>query len=77
MTHKSSVLHELLQGVWRQAEDALKQADQLLVFGYSCPPLDFESSNLLRRAQKGRKTPVVLIDPSPTGQLAGEGRDSA
>jgi hypothetical protein len=65
VSHKSAVLHNVLQGVWRQAEDALRKADEILVFGYSCPQLDFESSNLLRRSQIGRDTWVTLIDPNP------------
>jgi hypothetical protein len=63
VTHKSSVLHNDLRGVWRCAEDALDKADELIVFGYSCPPLDFESANQLRRSQLKSRAKVSVIDP--------------
>jgi hypothetical protein len=64
VTHKSSVLHNDLRTVWRAAEDALDEADELIVFGYSCPPLDFESANQLRRSQVKSKAKVSVIDPN-------------
>lgn len=63
VTHKSSVLHDDLRTVWRSAEDALDKADELIVFGYSCPPLDFESANQLRRSQLKSQAKVSVIDP--------------
>lgn len=65
VTHKSSVLHDDLRSVWRHAEDALAQADELVVFGYSCPPLDFESANQLRRSQLENEVRVSVVDPDP------------
>lgn len=44
VTHKSSVLHNALGPVWTLAERRLATADDDVVFGYSCPPLDFESA---------------------------------
>jgi len=64
VTHKSAVLHDDLRGVWRRAERALEQADELVVFGYSCPPLDFESANQLRRAERKSHARVSIIDPN-------------
>ena len=64
VTHKSAVLHNALKAVWGEAEDALKRCDELVIFGYSCPPLDFESSNQLRRAQRGRDAHISVIDPN-------------
>lgn len=64
VTHKSSVLHDAMQGVWREAEDAVRQSDELVIFGYSCPQLDFESSNQLRRAQRNSKAHISVIDPN-------------
>lgn len=67
VSHKSSVLHQRLQPVWELAEERLKSADEIIVFGYSCPPLDFESANLLRRSQRD-ETParrISIIDPNP------------
>jgi hypothetical protein len=66
VTHKSAVLHDSMPPLWRQAEAALRAADELVIVGYSCPPLDFESSNQLRRSQAGRKTPanISVVDPA-------------
>jgi hypothetical protein len=68
VTHKSSVLHDDLRAVWRVAENALDSADELIVFGYSCPPLDFESANQLRRSQLRKQSQVSVIDPD--GRIA-------
>lgn len=65
VTHKSAVLHNDVREVWRLAEDALNQADELVIFGYSCPPLDFESANQLQRSQRNGATPnISVIDPN-------------
>ena len=67
VSHKSAVLHERLNPVWQLAEERLAAADEIVVFGYSCPALDFESANLLRRSQLDG-TPdrrVSIIDPNP------------
>lgn len=68
VTHKSAVLHEAMQSVWGEAERAVRESDELIIFGYSCPPLDFESSNQLRRAQRARDTHICVIDPN--GEVA-------
>lgn len=64
VTHKSAVLHSDLRVVWRQAEKALERAEELVVFGYSCPPLDFESANQLRRSERKSHAKVSVIDPN-------------
>lgn len=64
VTHKSAVLHDDLKAVWREAETRLKGADEIVIFGYSCPALDFEAANLLRRSLTGREVTVVVIDPA-------------
>ena len=65
VSHKSAVLHDKLREIWTVAERSLKQADELVVFGYSCPALDFESSNVLRRTRPaaGSTRIVRIIDP--------------
>ena len=64
VTHKSAVLHDDVRKIWRLAEEALDVADELLIFGYSCPPLDFESANQLQRSQRKARTPKIsVIDP--------------
>lgn len=64
VTHKSAVLHSDLRGVWRKAEQSLERADELVIFGYSCPPLDFESANQLRRSERKSHAKVSVIDPN-------------
>jgi hypothetical protein len=67
VTHKSSVLPALLSPVWELAEKRLIEADEVLVFGYSCPALDFESANLLRRSRSSERAhspTFTVIDPS-------------
>jgi hypothetical protein len=64
VSHKSAVLHQTLQSVWREAEDALRKADDVLIFGYSCPPLDVESSSLLRRSLRVHRPHVTVVDPA-------------
>jgi hypothetical protein len=65
VNHKSAVLHDGLKEVWRLAEERIADADELVVFGYSCPALDFESSNMLRRANRKRRkwSRTVVVDP--------------
>jgi hypothetical protein len=67
VSHKSSVLHNDMGHLWQLAERKLREADELVVFGYSCPLSDVESSNQLRRAQAGRAKPanISIIDPAP------------
>lgn len=68
VSHKSAVLHDEMAEVWRISEERLSTADELVIFGYSCPALDFESSNQLRRSQirRSKPTTIHLIDPDST-----------
>lgn len=70
VTHKSSVLPTLLGPVWDLAERRLIEADEIIVFGYSCPALDFESANLLRRAQERRSSSPFWTVIDPHGEVA-------
>jgi hypothetical protein len=70
VNHKTSVLHDNLRSVWSLAEQRLREADELVVFGYSCPALDFESSNLLRRANRKRPARARTIVIDPVGSVA-------
>lgn len=68
VTHKSSVLHNDVRDLWATAEQRLTDAEHLVIFGYSCPPLDFEATNMLRRSQHAstRVRTISLVDPDPT-----------
>jgi hypothetical protein len=70
VNHKSAVLHNALGPVWALAEKRLVAAEQIVIFGYSCPALDFESSNLLRRAQLKRESNAAVAVIDPDGSVA-------
>lgn len=70
VTHKSSVLHDSMSDVWTLAEKRLVDAERIVIFGYSCPALDFESSNLLRRAQLLRESDASISVIDPDGGVA-------
>lgn len=70
VTHKSSVLPALLGPVWDLAEHRLVEADEIIVLGYSCPTLDFESANLLRRAHEKRSSAPFWTVIDPHGEVA-------
>jgi hypothetical protein len=64
--HKSEIFHDEIKQIWKHAEKALKSSHELLIFGYSCSPLDFESSNLFKRAIRNNIVlkKITIIDPS-------------
>lgn len=67
VNHKAALIHHELHPLWRMAEERLTGANQIIVFGYSCPPTDFESANMLRRATNTGVEPTSfdVIDPNP------------
>jgi hypothetical protein len=66
VNHKSAVLPNALTPVWALAERLIAGADEVVIFGYSCPTLDFESANLLTRAHRAcaESTTLSVIDPN-------------
>ena len=64
---KSSLIRDVLQPVWKQARDAVQEADELIIFGYSCPDADQDARNMISNAfHRNTKTDHVhIIDPSP------------
>lgn len=66
VNHKAAIIHDNLRPLWHEAEKQLTEADEIIVFGYSCPATDFESANLLRRAtnSKSKAKDFSIIDPS-------------
>jgi hypothetical protein len=65
VTHKSGILHRRVRKIWNYAEEALVNANDIVIFGYSCPALDFESSNLIQRSWRRNKKckKISIIDP--------------
>jgi len=70
ITHKSSVMPASLGPLWALAERRLIEADDVVIFGYSCPALDFESANMLARAQRQRPKASTLSVIDPNGSVA-------
>jgi hypothetical protein len=68
---KSTHIRNVLKPVWAKATEALREADTLVVFGYSCPDADQAARNMIRRAfhQNNSVDHVHIIDPNP--QAAG------
>ena len=66
VSNKAAILHQCLEAVWSRARAVLSEANEVIVFGYSCPATDHESANLIRRTT--RKNPnlnnISIIDPS-------------
>ena len=65
VAHKAGILRSVLVNVWAQARDALREATDVVIFGYSCPPQDVESANLISGGfHRNRSARVSVIDPS-------------
>lgn len=62
---KRGLMHEQIIPLWKAAAESLRDADRIIIVGYSCPPLDMEARILL--SENLRKNPhksVFIIDPS-------------
>jgi hypothetical protein len=59
----------LTEQLWRQARTSLEQAADVKLVGYSLPPTDIVTSNLLRKTlvevQSTQQTPVTVVNPNP------------
>ena len=57
----------LFEGLWQQAEEALRLCDEIIVIGYSFPRTDVRSHTLFTKAfMKRDSVPrVTIVDPSP------------
>ena len=66
VNHKSAIIHNEMRKLWSDSEVALKEADEIIIYGYSCPITDFESSNLILRSLKDENyVKLSIIDPNP------------
>lgn len=63
--HKSPLFHDEISGLWLLASRRLAEADELFIFGYSCPWSDQEAANLLRSTTglNRRLNRITIIDP--------------
>ncbi len=66
--NKSEIYHQKILDLWIVASVALREADELLIYGYSCPPLDKDSRSLLKESLKVNKKiqKISVIDTDPT-----------
>ena len=62
---------DLFKTIWSAAEDAIAQADHIIIVGYSFPRTDHRSSTLFTRAFARRQSMprVSIIDPNPDRAL--------
>lgn len=66
VNHKSAIIHNEMRKLWGYSETALNEADEIIIYGYSCPITDFESSNLILRSLKDKTyEKLSIIDPNP------------
>ena len=66
VAHKTGVLRGALVSVWDAARQALEDATDVVIFGYSCPPQDIESANLISGGlyRNSSLERIAVIDPS-------------
>ena len=65
--NKSAILPTGFGQVWTSAENHLEKSEKVIVFGYSCPPFDFEAANLIARTLRASSSlqSISVIDPNP------------
>jgi hypothetical protein len=63
---KSTHIRNVVQPAWIAARAALKNADQIVIFGYSCPAADQAARNMIKSSfhQNDRARHLHVIDPS-------------
>ncbi len=66
--NKTEIYHSNILDLWDRAREALNDADELVIYGYSCPSSDTESEDLLRIALEQNKKiqQIPIIDTNPT-----------
>jgi len=64
---KTQIFHSKILNLWPKAKKALINADEILIYGYSCPRSDKECQKLLKTAIYDNKkiTAVSVINPDP------------
>ena len=66
VVNKASILHNSMAAIWTRALECLSEANNVIVYGYSCPLADQESANLMTRALRNSSEleSLSIIDPS-------------
>ena len=68
IVNKSAFFPSQISSLWSKASDRLIDATDVVIFGYSCPETDHESSNLIQRTfgkRQKRLNAFSIIDPNP------------
>jgi len=67
VSHKSAILQKDVRELWAVADQRLRQATRIIVFGYSCPESDLESASLIGRCLNATRRSFALhiVDPNP------------
>ena len=65
---KATVFHQRVKKVWATAQKRLSSATEVVIFGYSFPPGDYESINMLENTVGNNKQcrHVRIINPDPS-----------
>jgi len=65
--NKSEIYHSKILKLWDISKKSLFEADEILIYGYSCPDLDIDVKELLRESvHRNRKIQnISVIDPTP------------
>jgi hypothetical protein len=58
-------LPDLLPILWKTAADRMRQADEVIIIGYSFPATDEMSWELMEEATRWGRIRVILVDPYP------------
>jgi hypothetical protein len=62
---KRNMMHKEILPLWNIASKALKEADRVIIVGYSCPPLDIEARILISESlQENKNKKIYVIDPN-------------
>lgn len=62
---KRGMMHRSFEPLWGIAGRRLKEADRIVVAGYSCPPLDIEARMLLsENLRRNENKKLYVIDPN-------------
>jgi hypothetical protein len=71
---KGPLYRQQIGTLWTSARDALEQAEELIIFGYSFPDADYGARSLLRGAVHQnaglRSIPVIDISASVASRVA-------
>ena len=58
----------VLDPLWRNAEQAIRETDELVIIGYSLPPTDSRAATLFRAAIGQDVVPkIVIVNPDAAG----------